>query len=458
MTTWSLIAGLFLGACLLRAGVVAADVPRTITFTARITDGSAALDGPHDLTFRLFDAHTAGSQRWSENHTNLEVDDGLVTTALGSQAPLTPDVFDGTPLWVEVVLDGDIMTPRLPLRSVPYAVHTGDADLLGGLAATAFAAASHSHDPAYVNASGDSMSGGLNINADLLLGNKSALRGSDTWLRLNQDAAFTSGIHSPTNLNVSGLTVGPLYVNPGAGNLEVTGSTYLHGGGRFNGIAIGSASFGALSYPYETLQLDPGSNLRFNFGTTERMVLANNGRLWMSSNAGDCPAGWFCNGMFWDMSVASVLYSGLAQRSDARLKKDIETIEDGLAMVRSLRPVTFTWRDPAITGRQHGFIAQEVAKVEPDLVSQTADGMLALDTPEILPILLAAVKQLDAQNVQLRAEVDALRSGRPLPPVASSARAASSGGGSRSSGWPVRLGIGVAIAMALWSLVSRRRR
>jgi hypothetical protein len=397
-----------------------ADVPRTMTFTARVTDGEDALEGTHTFQFRLWDAETGGAQRWSETHNGVDVTDGLVAVGLGTSSPLSGVVLDGDPLWVEIVLDGETMAPRLPLRSVPYATRSSDADLLGGQPAGSFAAAGHDHDADYVDAAGDTMSGPLNLSGDLLLASKSALRGTDSWLRLNQDSAFSSGTHSPKNLNVSGLTVGALYFDPGAGALDVEGPSNLRGGARMNGIAVGNAPFGALPYPYESIQLDPGFNLRVAFGGTEHLRLENNGRLVMSSNPGDCPSGWFCNGMFWDLSVASILYSGLAQRSDARLKQDVRAIDGGLETVRALRPVTFAWRDPKIPGRHHGFIAQEVREVVPDLVSTTTDGTLALDTTEMLPILMQAVKELDARNAELRAELDALRAGRiaAAPPAA----------------------------------------
>lgn len=411
-------------AALAWAAPAAAQVPTSTTFTARITDGDDVLAGSHAFVFRIFDAETGGTQRWSESHPDVPVEDGLVSVALGANAPLGPTVLNGDPLWVEIALDGETMSPRLPLRSVPYASRAGDAATLGGTPASAFAPAGHHHDPTYVDASGDTMAGALNLNADLLLSGKVALRGTDPWLRLNQDGQFTAGTHSPLNLNVSGLTVGALYFDPGAGNLDVAGFGFLRGGGRFSSIALGAAPFGALPYPYETMQLAEGTNLRVAFGTAERMVLTSDGRLQMSTNHGDCRSGWFCNGYFWDMSAASILYSGLSQRSDARLKRDIAPIAGGLDTVRALRPVTFTWRDPSMPGRQHGFIAQEVREVLPDLVAENGDGMLSVDTQELLPILMQAVKELDAQNAILRAELDALRAGRPSPAPAPSHAAA----------------------------------
>jgi hypothetical protein len=58
--------------------------------------------------------------------------------------------------------------------------------------------------------------------------------------------------------------------------------------------------------------------------------------------------------------------------SDARLKKDIKPLEGALDRLLQLRGVTFEWKEPEkhanMTGRQRGFIAQEVEKVMPEWV------------------------------------------------------------------------------------------
>lgn len=343
------------------AGVAHAQVPQTVTFSARVADDGVALTGSHQLRFRLYTAATDGDLRWEENHGAVWVDDGLVYVGLGAITPLTITVLDGAPLWVEVELDGAALSPRLPLRSVPYAVRAGNAAQLGGLLSQEYARAAHEHDAAYVNASGDTM----------------------------------------------------------------TGLLAAGGGARLGQIAIGAAVHGALSWPYETIQLHPGHNLRVFFGDQQRMVLGNDGRLQMAQTNGDCPSGWFCNGHFWDLTVASILYSGLSQRSDRRLKQDIRPAEGGLAKVRALAPVTFAWKNRGTPAeRQYGFIAQDVQRVLPELVDATADGTLAVETTAMIPILAQAVKELDAQNAELRAELAELRRRSPTasasPPVTGS--------------------------------------
>src|SRR6266511_1424583 len=69
-------------------------------------------------------------------------------------------------------------------------------------------------------------SGGLSVRGDLAINDKHALRGNDAWLRLNQNGAFTSGVHTPGLLTSGSLNVGGLrgWANPGGGNMVVAGS------------------------------------------------------------------------------------------------------------------------------------------------------------------------------------------------------------------------------------------
>ncbi|HLP19804.1 MAG TPA: tail fiber domain-containing protein [Chitinophagales bacterium] len=69
---------------------------------------------------------------------------------------------------------------------------------------------------------GNSPSQKLDVQGNIALQGKLALQGNDTWLRLNQTAAFTSGTYTPGLLRADGgLASGG--VAPGAGNIQATG-------------------------------------------------------------------------------------------------------------------------------------------------------------------------------------------------------------------------------------------
>ena len=126
---------LFVLATLVTVALGAADaaaVPSTMSFTARIaTPAGTPVDGAVAVTFRIFDVATGGAAIWEESQ-DLTATGGLVFAELGAVDPtangLDAEVFAGTTRYLELVVDGDVLAPRLPLVSVPYAIAAGQAD------------------------------------------------------------------------------------------------------------------------------------------------------------------------------------------------------------------------------------------------------------------------------------------------------------------------------------------
>ena len=91
-------------------------------------------------------------------------------------------------------------------------------------------------------------------------------------------------------------------------------------------------------------------------------------------------------------------YSGGANawtnESDRRLKKNIEPISNGLDIVMGLQGVKFDWKDER-RGRTVGFIAQDVAKVLPEVVD--AGDVYAMQTSQITAVLVEGMKEQQKQ-------------------------------------------------------------
>ena len=83
--------------------------------------------------------------------------------------------------------------------------------------------------------------------------------------------------------------------------------------------------------------------------------------------------------------------------SDARLKSEVETIADALALVSALRGVRFTMDG----SRQVGVIAQEVETVLPEVVRGNEAGQLSVAYGNITGLLIEAVKELAARVAEL---------------------------------------------------------
>jgi len=105
-------------------------VPQTISYQGYLTDDAGApLTGPVAITFRLFDQLTEGTEAWAETHETVQLDDGRFSVGLGEVTALPADV--GQLLYLEIEVNGQTLSPRLPLRSVPYALQAGTVDAGG---------------------------------------------------------------------------------------------------------------------------------------------------------------------------------------------------------------------------------------------------------------------------------------------------------------------------------------
>lgn len=93
--------------------------------------------------------------------------------------------------------------------------------------------------------------------------------------------------------------------------------------------------------------------------------------------------------------------------SDARLKRNIATIENPVEKIKDLRGVTFNWLS---TGKADvGFIAQEVEKVFPSLVkTDEKTGLKSVQYSNLVAVLVEALKALFEQNEDLNARVQNL--------------------------------------------------
>jgi hypothetical protein len=101
--------------------------------------------------------------------------------------------------------------------------------------------------------------------------------------------------------------------------------------------------------------------------------------------------------------------------SDARLKQNIETIENPLAKVMQLRGTTYSFRENETMelpqGTQIGFIAQELEKVVPEAVTKDATGTYQVNYDAIIPLLVEGIKAQQGQIDSLRNVISASRPG-----------------------------------------------
>jgi len=113
--------------------------------------------------------------------------------------------------------------------------------------------------------------------------------------------------------------------------------------------------------------------------------------------------------------VGTVLASSYVTNSDARFKTHISTLPNALDRVLAMRGVSFDWRRNEFPdknfkkGQQFGFIAQEIEKVCPDLVSKDPQGYRAVDYTQVVPVLVEAIKQQQQQIDSLQKQVASVK-------------------------------------------------
>ncbi len=117
-------------AMLVLVGTASAEVPHFLNYQGRITDDSGApSDGPHALTFRIYDDSTGGTTLWTETHSGVTVTDGLFDVILGSIEAIEASVFSNQARWLGITVDlGSELHPRTQILAVAYAYRAEYAD------------------------------------------------------------------------------------------------------------------------------------------------------------------------------------------------------------------------------------------------------------------------------------------------------------------------------------------
>lgn len=114
-----------------------------------------------------------------------------------------------------------------------------------------------------------------------------------------------------------------------------------------------------------------------------------------------------------------------AYSSDKRLKENLVTISDPIEKIKSIGGYTYTWNKEVadavgfvpIAEEEHGVIAQEIQKVVPDAVapapfdtdedgnSKSGDDYLTVRYERLVPLLIEAIKDQQAQIDDLKEEI-----------------------------------------------------
>ena len=96
--------------------------------------------------------------------------------------------------------------------------------------------------------------------------------------------------------------------------------------------------------------------------------------------------------------------------SDAKVKANVEVIDNPLDRLNKVRGVTFTRTDlPNTSKRYAGVIAQEMREALPEVVTEDGNGELSVSYGNTVSLLIESIKAQQVQIEELKAEVKKLR-------------------------------------------------
>lgn len=124
---------------LLSVGYIYASVPNVIAYQGKLlaaSSGQPVSDGSYDLTFRFYDAENGGNLLLTDQHSAVNVKNGLYNVMLGG-GTVTPgmepnllSVFKNhSDAWLSVQVESDSeMSPRQRISSSGYAINSDTVD------------------------------------------------------------------------------------------------------------------------------------------------------------------------------------------------------------------------------------------------------------------------------------------------------------------------------------------
>lgn len=170
----------------------------------------------------------------------------------------------------------------------------------------------------------------------------------------------------------------------------------------FSQIKVNSSGNVGINQPIPTYRLDLTGTFRMvDSGTT---LLFQSGSLYPT--AGTAGLGTYSYKWSYLYSAYAYLTYSPIITSDANMKTNVRDFQDVSSKFTQLRPVIYQINKDKLNldqksdkiVDQYGLIAQEVAKLFPDIVTSNEDGTMGIRYTELIPVL---IKMIQTQQIQL---------------------------------------------------------
>jgi hypothetical protein len=121
----------------------ASEPPPDMSYQGQLLDAQGVpKTGTVNIQIRIYEmmAPVAGETAlFTEDHENVALDNGIFSIRIGTGMPVSgvfgPELFNATNRYLQVHINGERLSPRQPIGSVPYAFHSSsalDSEKLGG--------------------------------------------------------------------------------------------------------------------------------------------------------------------------------------------------------------------------------------------------------------------------------------------------------------------------------------
>ena len=241
--------------------------------------------------------------------------------------------------------------------------------------------------------------------------------------------ALSANQHSPSNTaygfialqnnlasNNTAMGAGALHLSVAGGNNTAIGFNAL--GSEVTGISNVAVGSGALANAIHGFNIAVGADAGINVTTALGVIAIGSSG---ANVGGSCFIGNIRGVTTNNANAIPVVIDSFGQlgtmSSSQRFKKDIKLMEGTSGSVLNLKPVTFHYKNDKSNIPQFGLIAEEVAKIDPDLVAHDKDGEIytvrydAVNTM-LLNEFLKEHKKVEAQGreiVEQKATISELR-------------------------------------------------
>lgn len=396
--------------------------PNWMSYQGKLSSGSGVpiADGTVAVTFRLYSQPTGGVALWTESKS-VQVRKGVFASQLGlptteGGTPFVPNLFSQR-LWLGITVSGGTeMVPRQELNAVPYALGMFPGSItetmISNNAVTTGKLADNSVTSAKLAADQGSLA---KITSNALILNSFGIQVPENkYVGMNLSDRFSYGGRDVGHYSLGWYFGGdPDWTGGATARLSAAAGIKLFtsGGYRFGISPAGDTLTKGRLFIHNRGWIDPNpyvdlaigdNDTGFNWGgdggisfvtdNTERMALRTNR---LESNV-------------------PFFAPAFNASSSARYKKNVHSMDDAMATIKALRAVSY---DRIDSGKHEiGFIAEEVAKVIPEIVAQNEKGQPeAIDYTRFSAVLVKAMqeqqKQLDQEKrarKSLEAKMDAL--------------------------------------------------